>query len=1596
MDRKPFQSLWISMAQVSRISPSQQKAEDAQDESDTKFRFLTEVTSSAIFIFQGMRFKYGNSATERLTGYSRQELLEMKFTDLFPSSVRKSMRSWGMQVQRDKTVSSHGEFMIITKIGEERWIDLTTTTIDFDKKPAAIGTAFDITEHIRVEGLQDAVYRIAQAADRSRRLDDLFPAVHAIIAEVMNAENFYIALYDNERNILSFPYFVDEEDIPPQPSLPGKGLTEYVLRTGTSLLVDLALHDELCKQGEIELVGVPSPIWLGVPLLVDNEVIGAMVVQHYSNPIAYSDREKRILEFVSSQVAMVINRKSSEDAMRESEERYHRRADELSALYETTRDLATQRDLKTLLNTVADRVTTLLRSPGCTIYLFDEERRDLEAVVSRGIPGMVGARMQMGEGIAGRVAQTLQPMVIDDHRIWADRSPKFADLKAIAVAEVPMVFSGELIGVLTVYEIDVGDNSQKRKYTRADVELLTVFADTAAVAVHNTRLFDETRHRLLELEVLYQTSLAAIQINNVHNVAQLIVETLEQLLNWQSSSIWLIDTVNQKPTLLAHSRMGLSGKTLQFNTNQVKALITDINQGIVGSVCLSGKPVRTGDVKTALHYVDANIGTISELCVPLKIGGKVIGCINVESCEPNAFGEHDERILSTIAAQAASAIDNASLYEEALKAAERRSILHQASQEITRSSQDPEQVYSAVHRAATQLMPADEFLIALFDEEKQEIHGVYLIARGERHPNKISHFGKDICSKVIHTGKSILIQDFQASTQGFAPNIFRKARLTRSILAVPMRAGEKIIGTISAQGYQPNIYTSDDDVLLEMMAAYAGAAIENARLFEETRKRLTELELLYQASLAATQIHSLPTVAQRIVDAIENLLKWNGSIWLVEDQKPVLMAHCTMGLTGESLKKELRRIDGLIPSLNDGIIGWVCKNGKTVWTGDVREKNQYIVTNKNINSELCVPLKVGGKTIGCINVESENPNAFNEHDERLLTTLANQAAVGIENARLFEETRRRAIRQEALNTIITVSTRAGTDPAEILNATLEQTLKALNLDKGAIWLSWSTHGVQRIESKNLPQSIINTVMANAALTAGNSQSRTFVVDDWRKIERKYSEMLVSMGVNSMIVVPLLSKEKRIGGMVIASPETHHWTAEEIALVEAIGSEVGSAAERAKLFEETTIRLDELESVNKILTSLRLAQSLQDLLLQLMEETLKILGVNAGGIWLYNPERAKLCQMIGRGWCTQTAHLELDRGESLPGNVFAIGDIYFSKDVAQDSLTSPAMRELVPKGWSAICLPIHSEQEPIGVLLASTPVPNEFTSENARLLVTLTEFAGIAIQRTRLNEQMMHHAAELEVRVAERTAELQSALLKAQATDRLKSEFIINVNHELRTPLTNLVLYHQMLRTQPAVKTEERLDVIGRELQRLRNLIEELLNLSRFDLGQVTLRPVQSDLNKLVQTLINDRRSLAEERGLLLCSDLQPDIMPVWLDEPTIVQAVSNLLTNAMNYTPRGGKVLVTTMTKVINDKPWVGFRIQDTGRGIDSKDLPHLFERFYRGKAGHDSGAPGTGLGLAIVKQVVEHHHGRIDVDNGPGGHGAIFTVWLPEGQQTD
>src|SRR2546426_1591157 len=183
------------------------------------------------------------------------------------------------------------------------------------------GSKSEVTEREQAATLRAATSRIPEAANAAEALPQFFRAAHDIISELMPEKTLYIALYDTDAGILSFPYWGDEHAPPPARHKLERGLTEYVLRTGQPLLATPEVHEELSRRGEADLVGAPSLDWIGVPLKAHDRTIGVLVSQTYTEGIRFGEREKNILQFVSTQVAMAIEREQAEDAVRTSEAR---------------------------------------------------------------------------------------------------------------------------------------------------------------------------------------------------------------------------------------------------------------------------------------------------------------------------------------------------------------------------------------------------------------------------------------------------------------------------------------------------------------------------------------------------------------------------------------------------------------------------------------------------------------------------------------------------------------------------------------------------------------------------------------------------------------------------------------------------------------------------------------------------------------------------------------------------------------------------------------------------------------------------------------------------------------------------------------------------------------------------------------------------------------------------------------------------------------------------------------------------------------------------------------------------------------------------
>jgi signal transduction histidine kinase len=186
-----------------------------------------------------------------------------------------------------------------------------------------------------------------------------------------------------------------------------------------------------------------------------------------------------------------------------------------------------------------------------------------------------------------------------------------------------------------------------------------------------------------------------------------------------------------------------------------------------------------------------------------------------------------------------------------------------------------------------------------------------------------------------------------------------------------------------------------------------------------------------------------------------------------------------------------------------------------------------------------------------------------------------------------------------------------------------------------------------------------------------------------------------------------------------------------------------------------------------------------------------------------------------------------------------------------------------------------------------------------------------------------------------------------------------------------------------------LDILQRETNRLHHIIEDVLRLSRLDQGRAQLQFAQVDLHQLILRLVEDRIPLAAEREIDLSVVLYDDDLQIWADEGLISQTFTVLLTNAINYTPPGGSIIVSTSVEEVNGEEWACFSVQDTGPGIPVDEQAHMFDRFFRGQVGRESTIPGTGLGLAIAKEIVDRHQGKI-VYTGEENAGSRFQVILP------
>lgn len=570
-------------------------------------------------------------------------------------------------------------------------------------------------------------------------------------------------------------------------------------------------------------------------------------------------------------------------------------------------------------------------------------------------------------------------------------------------------------------------------------------------------------------------------------------------------------------------------------------------------------------------------------------------------------------------------------------------------------------------------------------------------------------------------------------------------------LYVPMATSQHVIGVISIESEEPNAFSEADEHLIATLANQAANALESAQLFEETNQRVTELETLYQSGLALSQLLNPKEIGQKVLELLEEKLGWHHTrirLYHPENDSLELLDFNQPGLKGETERRELvERFQTLVTHSGQGMNGWVVQHGQSVRSGDVSNDPRYVEAYSGIRSGLYVPMKLGERMVGVISIEVEEPNAFHETDERLIATLANQAASAFENARLFNEIRKRVMELETLNRI-SLGLRAVSKQDEMLTIVLDEALGILNTSHGFIELyNKATGNLEKIISRGWatqvtePRQFINEGIAGKVFMSGETYiSREFASDPETRTAAR-SQIPSNWGGACL---PIRTTQQTLGVMIVSVPSKRGLDKDEIRLLSILSEMTGAALQRMQLHEQTVHRLEQLNALRAVDQAISSSLDMRLTLNILLNHTISQLNVDAADVLLLHPDSNLLELMGGRGF-----HTLMIEGVNLSDS-FAKRAIMEHRPIMSLDFEAAALSEnrQLGKFWKAEgfvcywCVPLIVKGEAKGVL--EVYQRKAFTPDMDWLgfLEALAGQAAIAIENTQLFENLQHANLDL--------------------------------------------------------------------------------------------------------------------------------------------------------------------------------------------------------------------------------------------------------------
>ncbi len=1092
-----------------------------------------------------------------------------------------------------------------------------------------------------------------------------------------------------------------------------------------------------------------------IPILGPDRLLGTIVLEDYHREHAYGDAEVRLLGTVAAGMGVALENARLFDQTQRLLKETERRERESSALSDVGRDLSSSLDLSVVMDRIAHHAKDLLQATDSAIFLPDRGAATHRATVAIGddAEAIKSAVIEAGVGIIGTLLQSGEPERINDidadpRGVQVAGTPRRVDERLMVV---PLRAGKKVLGAMAVWR------NGGRPFEARELEFLVGLSRQATLALQNARLFNETADALTQVErqardlsesLDYQTAISDVlrvmsrSSSDVAPVFEAILHCATRLFGSAVAAIYRYDGRMVELVATRHwpaRALELAGTLYPAPPAQAQ---------LAGQVILSAQALGLDDAlvdPTYNHALAAAGGWRRTMGAPMLKDGVAVGALLVGWPDAGHTPPRQIELIRTFADQAVIAIENVRLLNETREALERQTATAEILKVIAASPDDVQPVFDAIAASSNRLLVGHSTAVWRFRDEVMQLVGFTpTTAEGDAALLQLSgtplvrlSFGERVLA-----GDTVCVTDTEDETQwGPAARDVARARGFRSMVISPLRRENVSIGMLNVTRREPGQFTPHQIELLQTFAAQAVIAIENVRLFNETKEALAR-----QTATADVLrvLGSSMTETQPVFDAIvrnggELLSGSRVVLWLSEGN--ALRARASNGgLPAEP-----------IPIDHESPVGACVADARTIHLPNLAEaaerhpRLRQLALGSGFHSGVYAPLLRNGLAIGGLAVLRREKGAFDAKDVALVATFADQAVIAVENVRMFHETQEALERQTATAEILRVISGSVTDTQPVFDAIVRSCRrlfggKAVHL---AMPRGEMIEDVAFASESTAPKGVgfLKPWPLDRGSGAGTCilEGRVISVADTAEGAKQFwrmPDLAIALGYRSCLFVPLLRDGKALGSLTILRETTGEFDEQEIALAQTFADQAVIAIENARLFDETQKALERQIATSEVLKVISSSPTdVQPVLDALAERAGLLCHAEGSRVWLIFGDKLRAMTYYGRAYGPDSRGEELPiRATSVVGRAVLEGRAVHVEDITPliDS-EYPDVRERQARiGFrSVLAVPMVQEGRSIGVISLQRFKVQPFAPAEIALLKTFADQAVIAIQNTRL-------------------------------------------------------------------------------------------------------------------------------------------------------------------------------------------------------------------------------------------------------------------------